>query len=242
LLENAEWSAQTGLIQQADSGVLYIDEVNLLPDHLVDSILDSAASGQHRIERDGLSKTVKARYILIGSMNPEEGDLRPQLKDRFGLSVSITTPQDVNTRMQIIQNRMLFDDDPNALFKKYEEEQKKIYLQIKKAQENLHKIAITEEAIKFCANLAKVHKVEGLRADVLLLKAARAYTAFLGNEEISEESIRKISPFVLNHRSNRTSALRPSTLCTFARFAQNFIASSVMAILCRFSCALLICK
>ena len=83
LLADGEWSAQTGLIQQANNGVLYIDEVNLLPDHLVDSILDSAASGQHRIERDGLSKNVSARYILIGSMNPEEGDLRPQLTDRF---------------------------------------------------------------------------------------------------------------------------------------------------------------
>ena len=112
MLENGEWSAQTGLIQQADLGVLYIDEVNLLPDHLVDSILDSAASGQHRIERDGLSKTVNARYILIGSMNPEEGDLRPQLTDRFTHGILVRDEFSVEQRREIVRLRMKFDDDP----------------------------------------------------------------------------------------------------------------------------------
>ena len=110
LLENGEWSAQTGLIEQANQGVLYIDEVNLLPDHLVDSILDSAVSGQHRIERDGLSKIVNARYILIGSMNPEEGDLRPQLTDRFMHGVIVKDDYSVEERMEIVRLRMKFDD------------------------------------------------------------------------------------------------------------------------------------
>ena len=123
LLADGEWSVQTGLIPKADKGVLYIDEVNLLPDHLVDSILDSAASGKHSIERDGLSKKVSARYILIGSMNPEEGDLRPQLTDRFMHGVSVKDDFSVEERREIVRLRMNFDDDPSSFM---EEHQRKL--------------------------------------------------------------------------------------------------------------------
>ena len=120
LLADGEWLMQTGLIEQANNGVLYIDEVNLLPDHLVDSILDSAASGQHRIERDGLSKNVSARYILIGSMNPEEGDLRPQLTDRFMHGVSVKDDFTVEERREIVRIRMNFDDDPSSFMEEHQ--------------------------------------------------------------------------------------------------------------------------
>ena len=112
LLKKGEWSAQIGLIQKANGGVLYIDEVNLLSDHLVDSILDSASSGLHRIEREGFSETVNARYILIGSMNPEEGDLRPQLNDRFTHGIFVRDDFSVEQRRDIVRLRMDFDDDP----------------------------------------------------------------------------------------------------------------------------------
>ena len=121
LLADGEWLMQTGLIEQANNGVLYIDEVNLLPDHLVDSILDSAASGRHRIERDGLSKNVSASYILIGSMNPEEGDLRPQLTDRFIHGVLVRDDFSVEERSEIVRLRMSFDDDPSSFVEEHGE-------------------------------------------------------------------------------------------------------------------------
>ena len=130
LLENGEWSAQSGLIEKANGGVLYIDEVNLLPDHLVDSILDSAASGEHRVERDGLSKTTSARYILIGSMNPEEGDLRPQLTDRFMHGILVKDNFSVEERREIVRIRMDFDDDPKKFISEHKKNLEQLQSQI----------------------------------------------------------------------------------------------------------------
>ena len=134
LLADGEWSAQTGLIQQANKGVLYSDEVNLLPDHLVDSILDSAASGRHRIERDGLSKNVSASYILIGSMNPEEGDLRPQLTDRFMHGVLVRDDFSVEERRELVRLRMNFDDDPSYFVEEHREKLQRLREQILQAR------------------------------------------------------------------------------------------------------------
>jgi len=202
LINDKKEEVQLGLLAKADQGFLYVDEINLLNDYLMDVLLDASSSGQYYLEREGVSRIFNSRFSLIGSMNPEEGNLRPQLKDRFGLSVNITTPQDIAMRTQIIQNRMLFDDDPKALTANFEEKEKELYQQIQDAKEALKNISMPADKIALCANIAKTHQVEGMRADILLIKTARAFTAFLGLDEITEENIRKIAPFVLNHRSN----------------------------------------
>ena len=190
-----------GLMAQAHQGILYVDEVNLLQDYLTDVLLDAAASGKYHLEREGVSRTFESRFCLVGSMNPEEGQLRPQLKDRFGLSVQVTTPTDSKTRQQVIKHRLAFDDNPAAFCKEFEEANATAASQIQAAQIQLTSIPITDAAIAYCSDLAIKHQVEGLRADILLLKTARAYAALQGEDTISTEAIDRIAPLVLNHRS-----------------------------------------
>ncbi len=191
-----------GLLAKADEGFLYVDEINLLNDYLMDILLDASSTGSYHIEREGISAVLKSRFCLIGSMNPEEGNLRPQLKDRFGLSVIISTPNDIDLRSQIIQNRMAFDDAPKSFSKRFKTEEDKLYSKLKEAKRQLKNIELPKVLYKHCAELASAHAVEGLRADILLLKTARAYTAYLGETEITPKQIEAIAPFVLNHRSN----------------------------------------
>ena len=162
LLADGEWLAQTGLIQNANNGVLYIDEINLLPDHLVDSILDSAASGQHRIERDGLSKNVSARYILIGSMNPEEGDLRPQLTDRFMHGILVMDDFSVEERREIVRLRMDFDDDPLAFVEEHQEKLLRLREQILQARKHFKNVNISENLRTEVAEKAFSLNLEGV--------------------------------------------------------------------------------
>ena len=172
LLADGEWLMQTGLIEQANNGVLYIDEVNLLPDHLVDSILDSAASGQHRIERDGLSKNVSSRYILIGSMNPEEGDLRPQLTDRFMHGVSVKDDFSVEERREIVRLRMNFDDDPSSFMEEHQGKLEELREQIIQARENFKNVKITEELRTEVAEKSVSLNLEGVRAELGIIRTA----------------------------------------------------------------------
>ncbi|MEX6625808.1 AAA family ATPase [Tenacibaculum salmonis] len=190
-----------GLMAQAHQGILYVDEVNLLQDYLTDILLDAAASGSYFLEREGISRSFKSRFCLVGSMNPEEGSLRPQLKDRFGLSVHITTPTDVKIRQKIIKQRFLFDDSPIAFIDAYKSKDATIAKQIIKAKEVLLSIKITDEIIEYCSELAVLHQVEGLRADILLVKTARAFTAYQNTSEITKKDVDTIADFVLNHRS-----------------------------------------
>tara|TARA_B100000586_G_scaffold142377_1_gene103100 strand:- start:96 stop:1832 length:1737 start_codon:yes stop_codon:yes gene_type:complete len=200
LLENGEWSAQTGLIQQADSGVLYIDEVNLLPDHLVDSILDSAASGQHRIERDGLSKTVNARYILIGSMNPEEGDLRPQLTDRFMHGILIRDDFSVEQRREIVRVRMDFDDDPQLFLEEHQKNLQKLKAQIIEVRQQLKNVEITENLRTEVAEKATALNLEGVRAELGVLRTVRCAAAWRGETTVSAEDLAEAWILCLGHR------------------------------------------
>ncbi|WP_422091012.1 AAA family ATPase [Tenacibaculum ovolyticum] len=193
-----------GLMAQANEGILYVDEINLLQDYLTDILLDAAASGSYYLEREGVSHYFKSRFCLVGSMNPEEGNLRPQLKDRFGLSVTIKTPTDVAIRQQIIKQRFKFDDNPIAFIANYKSEEESISKQIEAAKKNLKAIQITDTIIEYCSELAVKHQVEGLRADILLLKTARAYVAYKNTVTITKKDVAIIADFVLNHRSLHT--------------------------------------
>ncbi|WP_299243190.1 AAA family ATPase [uncultured Aquimarina sp.] len=191
-----------GLMAQAHQGVLYVDEVNLLQDYLTDILLDAAASGSYYVEREGISRYFKSQFCLVGSMNPEEGNVRPQLKDRFGLSVRITTPTDPKVRQQIIKQRFEFDDNPIEFVANYKNKDEDIAIQIERAKKNLKSIKINDSIIEYCSVLAVQHQVEGLRADILLLKTARAYASYLNQSEVTTEAVDKIADFVLNHRSS----------------------------------------
>ena len=192
-----------GLLAQSHKGFLYVDEINLLNDYLMDSLLDASSSGSYFLEREGISKKLESQFCLVGSMNPEEGDLRPQLKDRFGLSVNIETPKEIKTRQLIIKNRLAFDDDSASFVDSFEKEEQLIFNKLKKAKTEFSKVAFSDEIITFCAQVAAENEVEGLRADVLLLKTARAYSAYLGLKEVDKEHVELIAPLVLNHRSNK---------------------------------------
>ncbi|WP_159023763.1 AAA family ATPase [Formosa sp. L2A11] len=189
-----------GLMAQAHNGVLYVDEVNLLQDYLTDILLDAAASGNYYLEREGVSRYFKSRFCLVGSMNPEEGSLRPQLKDRFGLSVNITTPTDAKVRQQIIKQRFQFDDNPSEFVAHYKSEDQNIANHIETAKQHLKSVLINDSIIEYCSTLAIQNQVEGLRADILLLKTARAYASYLNASEVTKEDVDKIADFVLNHR------------------------------------------
>ncbi len=191
-----------GLMAQAHQGFLYVDEVNLLQDYLTDILLDAAASGSYYLEREGVSRYFKSRFCLVGSMNPEEGNLRPQLKDRFGLSITISTPTDTKIRQQIIKQRFQFDDDPAEFVANYKSKDESIAAQIKRAKKSLASVQIDDSIIEYCSELAMQHQVEGLRADILLLKTARAFTAYQNESEITKEAVDEIADFVLNHRSS----------------------------------------
>lgn len=189
-----------GLMAQAHQGVLYVDEVNLLQDYLTDILLDAAASGNYYLEREGVSRYFKSQFCLVGSMNPEEGQLRPQLKDRFGLSINIATTTDVKTRQQIIKQRFNFDDNPLKFIADYKSKDHNIATQIETAKAKLKSIKIDDSIIAYCSDLAVKNNVEGLRADILLLKTARAYAAYQNALEVTIPDVDKIADFVLNHR------------------------------------------
>ncbi|MBF0280140.1 MAG: ATP-binding protein [SAR324 cluster bacterium] len=200
LIEKGEWSARIGLIQQANQGILYIDEINLLPDHLSDSILDSAASGFHRIERDGISSRVEARYILIGSMNPEEGDLRPQLLDRFAHGVQVSDDFTVEERMSIVERRMAFDDDPVSFANSQKQEIAALRRQILNARACLLSIRIPDHLRLEIAQTAKSLQLEGVRAELGAMRTARCLAAWDGRDTVQTEDVEEAWILCLGHR------------------------------------------
>ena len=210
LINSKKEEIQPGLMAKAHGGILYIDEINLLNDYLMDLLLDASASGSYYLEREGISRQFDSRFILIGSMNPEEGDLRPQLKDRFGLSVKVKTAQDKETRLKIIQNRMAFDDDPESFSKAHQEKVNALKKQLISAQNTLSTVTVSKANLEQSVAIALQYQVEGMRADVLLIKAAKALAAYQGTSTISGEQIEKVAPLVLEHRSHITQAPTPN--------------------------------
>jgi len=196
-------SFEPGLLARANRGLLYVDEINLLDDHLVDVLLDSAASGWNTVEREGISIKHPARFILIGSGNPEEGELRPQLLDRFGMHAEISTIREPNLRVKIVDERISFDKTPEVWFKKYEAEQLLIQEKIEAAQKLLDHVTISD-AFKFkISQICSELEVEGLRGDLVATRAAKALAAFDGRMEVSIEDIRRTIVLCLRHRLRR---------------------------------------
>lgn len=201
LINEKKLEVQKGLLAKAHHGVLYIDEINLLNDYLMDILLDASSSGGYFLERDAISQWLDSRFCLVGTMNPEEGDLRPQLLDRFGLSVTIKTPTDKKIRMEIVNRRLDFDMDSNAFCQQFENEENQLSQQIESAKEQLSSISVSEEIKENIADKCISHQVEGLRADILLMKASRAYAALEKCIEVTVMHLEKVAPLVLNHRA-----------------------------------------
>ncbi|SHN15967.1 ATP-binding protein [Chitinophaga sp. CF418] len=210
LINEKRTEVQQGLLAAANHGILYIDEVNLLNDHLMDVLLDAAASGGYHLERDTISKWFESRFCLVGTMNPEEGELRPQLLDRFGLSVTVKTPMDRIDRMEIINRRLQFDTDIPAFHEKYEAQEQQLAQQIMYAREHVKRVSYSDIILASIASTCIQYQVEGLRADILLLKAARAHAAFYSKKEVTSDDVHKVMPFVLSHRSKHYSSTQNS--------------------------------
>lgn len=189
-----------GLLARADGGVLYIDEVNLLADTLVDQLLDVSASGVNRVERDGVSHSHPARLALVGSMNPEEGQLRPQLLDRFGLFLQLRDEVSPRERQQIVRRRLAFDEDPEAFAREYAGAQQQLRETVRSARARLGEIAFADADYERVSALCFEAAVEGVRADLVMLRAARAQAALQGRAAIHEADIETVAPWVLAHR------------------------------------------
>ncbi|MGF6391167.1 ATP-binding protein [Pseudomonas plecoglossicida] len=193
-----------GVLAQADGGVLYVDEVNLLPDTLVDLLLDVAASGTNRVERDGISHRHSARFVLIGTMNPEEGELRPQLLDRFGLNVVLEGLPAPDARQQIIRRRLAFDSDPQAFCEQWAAAQTQLRERCQAARQRLTAIALDDRSLAWITERCYAAGVDGLRADLVWLRAARAHCAWRGGEAIEEADVEAVAEFALRHRRRHT--------------------------------------
>ena len=194
---------EPGLLARANRGILYVDEINLLDDHLVDVLLDSAASGWNTVEREGISIKHPAKFILVGSGNPEEGELRPQLLDRFGMHAEIRTIREPNLRVQIVEERINFDSTPQVWFDKYEKEQLAIQERILTAQNSLSSIVMNSDFQLKISQLCSELEIEGLRGDIVTTRAAKALTAFEGRSEVTLEDIKKTATLCLRHRCRR---------------------------------------
>ena len=194
---------EPGLLAAANRGFLYIDEVNLLEDHLVDLLLDVAVSGVNVVERDGLSIRHAARFLLVGSGNPEEGELRPQLLDRFGLSVEVRTPQEIEQRMNIVRLRDEFERDPKAFVEKHKAQEAKIATQILKARELLPNVSVTNDSLRTISELCVALGTDGLRGELTLLRTCRAYAALCGKKRVSKAHIQRVAAMSLRHRLRR---------------------------------------
>ncbi len=212
-LSQGERAFQPGLLAQANRGFLYIDEVNLLEDHIVDLLLDVAASGENVVEREGLSVRHPARFVLVGSGNPEEGELRPQLLDRFGLSVDVRTPEALDLRLQVVRRRDLFDRDPAGFTASWKRKDAAVRRQIVGARDALAAVEVPDGVLEKAARLCLSLGTDGLRGELTLMRAARALAALEGRAEASDGDLRAVAPMVLSHRLRRNPLddARPTT-------------------------------
>jgi len=191
---------EPGLLAKANRGILYVDEVNLLDDHLIDILLDSAASGWNTVEREGISIKHPARFVLVGSGNPEEGELRPQLLDRFGMHAEIRTVRDAETRLRVVEERTNFDQNPDECLQANQEAISKLKEQITNAQDLLAKVSIDFEKRVKISQVCGTLDVDGLRGDIVTNRAAKAFAAYNGRTEVTVEDIEKVITLCLRHR------------------------------------------
>lgn len=202
-LTRGEKAFEPGLLARANRGYLYIDEVNLLEDHIVDLLLDVAQSGENVVEREGLSIRHPARFVLVGSGNPEEGELRPQLLDRFGLSVEVASPRDVATRVEVMRRRDAYESDNAAFMKKWRARDSALRKAILAARAGLPGLKTPNTVLHDCAALCIALGSDGLRGELTLLRAARAQAAFEGAASVSRAHLRAVAPSALSHRLRR---------------------------------------
>ncbi|WKZ39790.1 MAG: ATP-binding protein [Anaerolineales bacterium] len=203
-IQKGERHFEPGVLASANRGLLYIDEVNLLDDHVVDILLDSAAMGVNTVEREGISFAHPARFILVGTMNPEEGDLRPQLLDRFALSMDIVGIRDARERMTIMERNIAFEKDAEAFRKKWLPKEEELSQKIAHARELVEQVTYTSRDLLSIAALTASLNVDGHRADLVILKAARAEAAFEGRTKINDHDIALAAELALPHRIKRT--------------------------------------
>ncbi len=194
---------EPGLLARANRGFLYIDEVNLLEDHLVDLLIDVAASGENVVEREGLSVRHPARFVLVGSGNPEEGELRPQLLDRFGLSVEVRTPPDLASRVEVVKRRDAFERDASAFIGQWAKEEARVRKQIVAGRARIADVSVPDAALESAAKLCMSLGTDGLRGELTLIRAARALAALQGDAVVVDAHLKRVAPPALRHRLRR---------------------------------------
>lgn len=208
---------EPGVLAEANRQILYVDEVNLLDDHIVDVLLDAAAMGVNVVEREGISVWHPSRFILVGTMNPEEGDLRPQLLDRFGLCVDVAGISNINDRVEIVQRRERFEDDPEQFGSEWEEEEQQERDRIDRAIAALPGIQASRQVLEAIARLSIELEVDGHRSDLVARKAAQAYAALEGLPQVGLAEVAAVAPMVLAHRVRTTPGQRPHDIAGSTR-------------------------
>jgi len=199
-IKTGEKRFEPGVLAEANRNILYVDEVNLLDDHIVDVLLDAAAMGMNVVEREGISVDHPSRFILVGTMNPEEGELRPQLLDRFGLCVDVTGIRDVASRVEIVERREAFEEDPTAFVSNYESAERAEAERIAEAIASLPRVQVDRDILVGIAALGIELEVDGHRSDLVMRKAAQALAAYEGADAVTLEDVERVAPMVLAHR------------------------------------------
>lgn len=202
-IKQGEKRFEPGILAQANRNILYVDEVNLLDDHVVDVLLDSAAMGVNTVEREGISFSHPARFVLVGTMNPEEGDLRPQLLDRFGMVADVVGERAVEARTEVVRRRLAYEEDPAQFAARYEPEQRRLRERIEGARAMLSQVRLEDGALRIAAEIAIALRVDGHRADITLIKAAMTLAALDGRKALSQADLREAARLVLPHRMRR---------------------------------------
>ena len=203
MLQEGKQEFSSGILFEAHENILYVDEVNLLEDYLVDTLLDVAAMGVNRVEREGISHIHPSRFILVGTMNPEEGAIRPQLLDRFGLSVTVKAETDVALRMEVLRRRLAFEDNPQAFIESYSKDDEALRETIEIARKVLPTIVVDMNLLELIANISITLGVEGHRSDITLLNSSRALAALQGESHVTIDHLKQLTPLVMAHRMKR---------------------------------------
>ena len=202
-IKEGKRSFETGILADANRNILYVDEINLLDDHVVDVLLDSAAMGINTVEREGISYSHPARFSLVGTMNPEEGDIRPQLLDRFALSVYVAGEKDLDRRAEVIKRRLAYEDDPETFIAQWQEEQKNEVHRIQRAMKLLPQVTASNEILRTAAQISIALEVDGHRADIVLIKTAETLAAVDGHTEVTKDDLKTAAKLALPHRMRR---------------------------------------
>lgn len=202
-IKTGEKKFEKGILAQADKNILYVDEINLLDDHIVDLLLDAAACGVNSVERDGISYSHPARFILVGTMNPEEGSLRPQLLDRFSMVVDVEGETDFDTRIQIIEHRLAYEEDPGTFFKKFATSTIELRKRIEQAKKLLPQVKISREILGLAVQIGLAYETEGHRSDISMIKTAKAVAAYHRRAEVTTRDLHRAALYTLPHRMRK---------------------------------------